>query len=131
MLLKQSWKVERKLKLIRSRAGVSNISFNRRTARATKRLANNSDLTENAQVIAILESLLEKAKAGDVSGMMYVVNHKGENHGVGVAGDYLSDLQSGIAAFCLVYGLLGDNLRRHSQQAPSIFAYRLLSDYCN
>ncbi len=70
----------------------------------------------NTHVITLLENLLAKARTGDITGVMYVVRLRGQDHGVGVAGHYVNDMNAGLAAFALVYSLLGDSLR--AQQHP-------------
>ncbi len=67
------------------------------------------------QVITILENLLVQARNGELTGLMYVVRLRGQDHGVGVAGHYLNDVRAGLSAFALVYGLLGDSLSAHQQ----------------
>ncbi len=71
----------------------------------------------NRQVVEVLEGLLDKAKSGQLSGMMYVIRLESKDHGVGVCGSYLADLHSGLAAFCLVYGLLAEQIRLTTQRA--------------
>lgn len=75
---------------------------------------NSNESSDQEHVISTLESLLKKAKDGDISGLMYVVATEGEDHGVGVAGEYLSNTHTGLAAFCLVYHLLGDEMKKSS-----------------
>jgi len=72
------------------------------------------ELSDQQHVINTLENLLKKAKVGNISGLMYVVATDGEDHGVGVAGEYLSNTHSGLAAFCLVYHLLGEEMKKNS-----------------
>lgn len=70
----------------------------------------------NDQVIAILQNLLLQARTGELTGLMYVVRLRGQDHGVGVAGHYLTDLHSGLSAFALVYSLLGESLHTNQRR---------------
>ena len=68
--------------------------------------------TEQQQVIYTLEKLLIKAQAGHLNGLMYVTSLDNLDHGVGVTGKYLSQPDTGLSAFCLVYHLLGERLQQ-------------------
>ena len=67
-------------------------------------------------LITILENLLVQARKGELTGLMYVVRLRGQDHGVGVSGHYLSDVRAGLSAFMLVYSLLGDSLYADQQR---------------
>jgi len=53
----------------------------------------------NREIIEALESLLRKARSGEVSGMAYAVKISTKKHGMGIAGDYCE--QPHVAA-CVV-----------------------------
>jgi hypothetical protein len=105
------------LKLVKNSFSLSDkkSSFSSKVKNSTEdEVCESSELSDQQHVISTLESLLQKAKDGDISGLMYVVATEGEDHGVGVAGEYLSNTHTGLAAFCLVYHLLGDEMKKNS-----------------
>ena len=105
------------LKLVKSRHLSESISIKNSTKKISqkKRTSLKKDAAAvNHEVISILEGLLAQAQTGELTGLMYVIRLASEDHGVGVGGTYLSDLHSGLSAFCMVYGLLGDKLHSAS-----------------
>lgn len=64
------------------------------------------------ETIATLERLLEKAKAGEITGLIYTVRLGEWNHGVGVTGTYRQDPISGLGATGRVFDILNQEARR-------------------
>lgn len=104
------------LTLVKSPYVSGSLSTNSPRKKTTEKKRSSAKATAlaNREVITILEGLLVKAKSGELTGLMYVVRLACEDHGVGVAGTYLTDLHSGLSAFCMVYGLLGEKLHSAS-----------------
>ncbi len=101
------------LTLIKTDSGFTATSRSINSRKSNKTATGVHAASPNDQLITILENLLVQARNGELTGLMYVVRLRGQDHGVGVAGHYLSDLHAGLSAFMLVYSLLGDSLYGH------------------
>jgi hypothetical protein len=62
--------------------------------------------------IATLERLLEKARAGEITGLIYTVSLSQWDHAVGVTGRYREDPISGLGAAGRVFDILNQEARR-------------------
>lgn len=62
--------------------------------------------------IATLERLLEKARAGEITGLIYTVRLGEWSHAVGVTGRYREDPISGLGAAGRVFDILNQEARR-------------------
>ena len=102
------------LKLVKNSFHLTDKNSCRVNDSSEKSTHTSDEKSDQQHVITTLENLLNKAKVGNISGLMYVVATDGEDHGVGVAGEYLSNTHSGLAAFCLVYHLLGEEMKKSS-----------------
>lgn len=52
------------------------------------KIINFPGLGPNLSLVATLESLLERAKSGQIMGLLYLVQVMGDGHGYGMAGSY-------------------------------------------
>ncbi len=105
------------LRLIKTQNGMTatTTSTKRKSRQRNKGTSADRAASVDLHVVATLEKLLTKARAGELTGLMYVVRAQNQDHGVGIAGSYINDVQSGLSAFSLIYSLLGDNLRAQQQ----------------
>lgn len=52
----------------------------------------------NKDTIAVCEEIIEKAKRGEIVGMLYAIRLNDFDHGIGATGKYRDDPISGLAA---------------------------------
>ena len=68
----------------------------------------------NRDLVNTLRKLLEKAEAGEITGLLYTARIGKAEHGVGACGEYADDPIGGLAAMALASDTLS-NLIRSSQ----------------
>lgn len=66
----------------------------------------------NQDTVDTLEKLLEMARSGKVTGLIYTVRLDDWNHGVGVTGYYREDPISGLGAVGRVFDVLNQAARK-------------------
>ena len=76
----------------------------------------NSLTHRNQELICSLDNLLDKAKSGDLTALIYVGRLRGEEKGLSVAGEYIQNQEIALQAFCMAHELIGDYLYRHFSQ---------------
>jgi hypothetical protein len=65
---------------------------------------------QNRDLIDVLEDALEKAKAGEITGMVFAFYLGGRQHGVGAVGHYKKNLRDTVAAAGQIIKYYSDDL---------------------
>jgi len=65
----------------------------------------------NREIIEALESLLKKARNGELSGMAYAVKLSAKKHGMGMAGDYCEEPHVAACVVGQLFASISDQAR--------------------